>query len=114
MKSKVGAICGLLCRLAPPSLRPSGVPRASVTRWRLVPGLLSPSGLDRWQTPLFGRDRGTAQARSAPVDRTGRVQALQQHLVKARSRAGRLPVAQAPPATHAAAAAHLRRKRRPG
>ena len=62
----------------------------------------------------FGRDRCAVQGRPAPVDLTRRVQALQQDLMQARPDARLLPVAQAPPATHPAAAAHFGWQHLPG
>lgn len=54
-----GAIGGPSCRLAPVSLRPSGVPHASVARWRFVPGMPQSVGFGRLTgLPLFGRDDG--------------------------------------------------------
>ena len=40
-------------RLAPLSVRPSGVPRASVTRWRLMPGLARSVGFGPTSAPPF-------------------------------------------------------------
>jgi hypothetical protein len=86
-----------------------GVPRASVTRWRLWPGLPRSVGFGPVQAPLFGRDRRAVQASPAPVDLTRRVQALQHYVMRAAPNARRLPILQPPPATHAGAAAHLGR-----
>ena len=59
MTSRVGAINRLSCRLAPVKRRPSGVPRASVTRWRFVPGLPRSVGFGPVAGPPFwpGRRR---------------------------------------------------------
>lgn len=47
------------CWLAPVSFRPSGVPHASVARWRFVPGMLQSVGFGRLAgPPLFGQDDG--------------------------------------------------------
>jgi hypothetical protein len=54
MASSVRAIITLSCRLAPLRRKPSGVPRASVTRWRFVPGLPRPVGFGPVEEPLFG------------------------------------------------------------
>jgi hypothetical protein len=73
-----GAICGRSCRLAPVSLKPCGMPHASVARWRFVPRLPRSVGLGRLAgPPLFGRDDGTVPTHPAPVDLTGRVPVAQ-------------------------------------
>ena len=101
------------CRLAPLRQKPSGVPRASVTRWRFVPGLPRSVGFGPVAGPLFSRDRRAVQASPVPVDLTRCVQALQQHVMQAAPYARRLPIPQPPPATHAGAAAHLGRQHLP-
>lgn len=53
MASRVGAIITLSCRLAPLRQTPSGVPRASVTRWRFVPALPRSVGFGPVAEPLF-------------------------------------------------------------
>lgn len=53
MASRVGAIITLSCRLAPLRRTPSGVPRASVTRWRFVPALPRSVGFGPVAEPLF-------------------------------------------------------------
>jgi len=53
MASRVGAIITLSCRLAPLRRKPSGVPRASVTRWRFVPALPRSVGFGPVAEPLF-------------------------------------------------------------
>ncbi|CAA2160588.1 hypothetical protein MBRA_05744 [Methylobacterium brachiatum] len=113
MASRVAAIITVSCRLAPLRQTPSGVPRASVTRWRFVPGLPRSVGFGPVAAPLFGRDSRAVQASPAPADLTRRVQALQQHVMQAAPNARRLPIPQPPPATHAGAAAHLGRQHFP-
>ncbi len=51
--SGVGAIGGRSWQLAPVRTRPIGVPRASVTRWRLVPALPRSVGFGPVADPLF-------------------------------------------------------------
>lgn len=48
-----GYSIALSWRLAPVIVRPSGVPRASTTRWRLVPSLLRSVGFGPVAEPLF-------------------------------------------------------------
>ncbi len=83
--------------------KPSGVPRASTTRWRLR----SPGGPGRWgsgrswcpaTSAPFCRDRGAVDRRPVPVERVGRGQPLAQHPVQLAQHAGGMPVAQPPPA----------------
>lgn len=76
----------------------------------MCPVCPGPSGSGRWKSPFLGRDRRAVQARPAPVDLTGRVQALQQDLMQVRPDPRLLPVAHPTPATHPAAAAHLSRQ----
>ena len=118
--SRVGASIRLSCRLAPLRARPSGVPRASVTAWRLLPGLPRSVGFGpvsarpfspaRWR---FRRHAGAVQRGAAPADLPRPVQALQQHPVQGRPDARRLPVAQPAPARHPRAAARLGRQHLP-
>lgn len=86
------------------------MPRASVTRCRFVPGLPRSVGFGPVAEPLFRRDGGAVQARSAPVDLAGCVKALQETLMQPSPHAGLLPVPQPPPAAHARAALHLDRQ----
>ena len=67
--SRVGASIMLSCRLAPLSVRPSGVPRASVTRWRFVPGLPRSVGFGPVADPppSPGQRRCPAKPGSNPV-----------------------------------------------
>ena len=51
--SRVGASMRLSWRLAPLSVRLSGMPRASVTKWRLVPGLPRSVGFGPTSAPPF-------------------------------------------------------------
>ena len=99
MASRVAAIMTVSCRLAPLRQKPSGVPRASVTRWRFVPGLPRSVGFGPVAGPLFSRDRRAVQASPVPVDLTRCVQALQQHVMQAAPYARRLPIPQ-PPASN--------------
>lgn len=55
MASKVALSIMLSWRLAPDSVRPSGVPCRSVTRWRLVPGLPRSVGFGPVSAPPFWR-----------------------------------------------------------
>ena len=57
MAWSVGASMRLSWRLAPLNVRPSGVPRASVTRWRFVPGLPLSVGFGPTASPPFWRPR---------------------------------------------------------
>lgn len=53
--SDVGTSMRPSCRFAPLSVRPGGVPRASVTRWRFVPGLPRSVGFGPTASPPFSR-----------------------------------------------------------
>jgi hypothetical protein len=57
--------------------------------------------------PPFGRHRRAVEARSGPVALLGFARSIRERGVQPVPAAGLLPVAQAPPAGHAAAAAHL-------
>ena len=60
----------LSCRLAPRSVRPSGVPRASTTRWRLLPGRPLSVGLGPVSSPPFSPAR--TRCRGRPGSSPGR------------------------------------------
>ena len=80
MASSVGASIMLSCWLAGPISTPSGVPRASTTRWRLLPGLPLSVGLGpvaappfllaQWRCPGWhGASRPAPRRASAPTRR---------------------------------------------
>src|SRR5215217_2161097 len=62
----------------------------------------------------LGGQARRVQGAPAPVDRPGAAEPVEQGLVERPPDAGPLPVAQPPPATHPAAAAHLPRQHLPG
>ena len=64
--SSVGASAMLSWRFAPVTVRASGVPRASVTAWRLVPGLPRPVGLGPVAAPPFWRQWTGCRATPGP------------------------------------------------
>jgi hypothetical protein len=105
--SSVGASIGLSCRLAPLKQKPSGVPRASVTTWRFVPGLPLSVGFGPVAEPLFWP--GQTHCPGSPgSSRFARPRADAPAAPDAGALDARLlPVAQTPPATHPAATAHL-------
>ena len=90
------------------------VPRASVTRWRFVPGLPRSLGAGPVAGPPFlaGTDALSRQARLQSISPCC-VQALQQHVMQTAPNARHLPIPQSPPTTHAGAAAHLGRQHFP-
>ncbi len=74
MASTVRAISGLSWQLAPVRTRPSGVTRASVIRWRLVPALPRSVGFGPVADPLFWparsrcrRSLGSSRSHPPPV-----------------------------------------------
>ncbi len=75
--SKVGAIMRLSCRLAPLSVRPSGVPSPSTTRCRFVPDLPRSVGLGPVSAPPLWRTgrRCRAKPGSSPAGRRGAIAA---------------------------------------
>ncbi len=92
----------------------SGIPFRSTTRWYLEPALPRSVGLGPvCFAPLFGPDAEAVQARPAPVDGRLVAEPVQQPGVQPLPDAGRLPVAQPPPAGDAAAAAQLPRQQPP-
>jgi len=67
---------------------------------------------DRWDWVLFltrthSTNGGRIDDATGPIDPVGRAQASQQHLMQPVPDTGLLPGTQAPPATHARAAAHF-------
>ena len=106
MASRVGAIITLSCRLAPLRRKPSGVPRASVTRWRFVPALPRSVGFGPVAEPLFWP--GQRRCPSSPA-------ASRSHLPRAG--APRAPDAggptRRPPASRADVASNSSRSRSP-
>src|SRR5436190_10048671 len=99
------------------SRSPSSSPRPTAGRPQdgaCCPLCRDPSDSARFSRPPFGRGKGAVHARPAPIDLVRLAQAVQDRLVQARPDACLLPVAQAPPAGHAAAAAHLRGQHLPG
>src|SRR3954453_15215126 len=91
----------------------SGMPLASVIRWRLEPARPRSVGLGRVSSPPFGGHARTVHASPAPIDDTGPAQAVEQDAMQLFPDTGRLPVAQPSLTRHARPAAHLLREHLP-
>jgi hypothetical protein len=89
------------------SRRASGMPRASVMRWRLEPARPRSVGLGPVSSPPFGGHAGAVDASTAPVDGTGPTEAVEQDAMVPFPDTGGMPVAQSPSARHARPATHL-------
>ena len=53
MASRVAVMIALSCRFDPLKRKPSGMPRASMIKWRFKPGLPRSVGSGRWQGQLY-------------------------------------------------------------
>ena len=94
--------------LAAESRTASGMPLRSTTRWYLLPRLPRSAGFGPVSlAPALGPDADAVHARPRPVDGALVAQPVQQRGVQPLPDAGRLPVAQPPPAGRAAPAAQL-------
>lgn len=101
MASSVAASIMLSCRFDELSVMPSGVPSASATTWRFVPGLqrsvwFGPVPLP----PPFGHDRGAVERGAAPVQPICIAQLPQQNAVERMPYTRGMPLAQSSPAGH--------------
>ena len=111
--SSVGAGAMLSWRFAPVRVRPSGVPRRSVTQCRLVPGRPRSVGFGPISAPPSCPDGGSVQRGTRPVQLARPVEASEEHPVQPVPHLRVLPVPQASPAGQARAAEHLARRHLP-
>ncbi len=102
------------CRLAPVTQNARGTPLRSVIRCRLLPRLPRSVGFGPVYAPPGGSHTGRVQAGPAQVQLVGLAQFGQQDMMQTMPHAGGLPVAQTPPAGHAAAVAQFQRQIFPG
>jgi hypothetical protein len=87
-----------------------GMPRRSVSRWYLDPGLPRSTGLGPVRAPVLGAHAQRVQARPRPVELAGAAELVQRQVVKLLPHASALPVAQPPPAGHPRAIPQLLRQ----
>jgi hypothetical protein len=80
---------------------------ASISRWYLDPGLPRSTGFAPTSSPPSGPHADRVDGGPGPVDLTVIAQPVQQPVMQGLPDAGGLPVAQPPPAGHAAATAQL-------
>jgi hypothetical protein len=99
--------------LAADSPTARGMPRRSVSRWYLDPGLPRSVGFGPVSSPPLGAHAGRIQAGPRPVELAIAAELVQQHLMQALPHPGALPVPQPPPAGDRATAAELAGRQQP-
>ncbi len=107
MASTTASSIRLSWTFAPVSFRARGMPFASVTMWRFVPGLPRSVGFGPVAGPPFGCNRGAVEGGSAEVDAILAAEPVEQLILQTVPHSGLLPVPQASPAGPPRAAAHL-------
>ena len=91
----------------------SGIPPASISRWYLEPALPRSTGFAPVSSPTPGPDTHAVDGGPRPIDLVVVAQPVQQPMMQGLPDAGGLPVAQPPPAGHAAATAQLLGREQP-
>jgi hypothetical protein len=91
----------------------NGIPAASITRWYLEPGLPRSTGFAPTSSPTPRPHADRVDRRPGPVDLAVVAQPVQQPVVQLLPHPVLLPVAQSPPAGHAAATAQLPGREQP-